>query len=205
MTIEYLIGLFLLASSLCWTPGPNNTLLATSGARFGYVRTLPHILGVNFGFALMQFLLWMGLGGVFQAFPIIREVLRYVGAAVLIWIAWKIASAPMPSDDVKGEAKPWTFLHGAAFQWINPKGLIMVISLAGSLPETDPFWLSPLIAALVFLLAGTFSANGWALFGKGLQRFLHTPLRFHAFNIAMAFLLILTVIGLLFADLSTPH
>lgn len=202
MTIEYLLGLFLLASSLVWTPGPNNALLAASGARFGFIRTLPHVMGVNIGFAIMQFLLWIGLGGLFLAFPMIREVLRYLGAAVLLWIAFKIATAPLSDDDERFAAKPWGFFQAAAFQWINPKGLIMVISLAGSLPKTEPYWVSPAIAALVFCLAGMFSANGWALFGKGLQRYLHTPLRFRTFNLIMAGLLVLTVISLLLSDLS---
>ncbi len=204
MTPEYLVGLFLLASSLAWTPGPNNALLASSGARFGYRPTLPHILGVVIGFPLMQFVLWMGLGSVFLAFPILRELLRFGGAAMLLWIGWQIATAPYVENaaDAAEAGKPWTFLQGFAFQWINPKAWVMVISLAGNLPETSPFWLSPFLGSLVFFLAGVFSANGWALIGTALQRAIHTPLRFRIFSLVMAGLIVLTVIGILAADLS---
>ena len=201
MTIEYLLGLFVLALSLSWTPGPNTALLASSGAHFGYVRTLPHVFGVAFGFGLMMFLIGMGLSQVFEQFPIVREVLRYAGAAVLLWLAWKIATSEASSDRPKSE-KPWSAQAGAAFQWVNPKAWVMAISLAGQAPATEPSWLSPLFVAIVFTLAGILSANGWALFGAGLQRFLSTPLRFRAFNFTMAGLILLTVFGLMFADLS---
>ncbi|MAK59859.1 MAG: lysine transporter LysE [Ponticaulis sp.] len=201
MSFEYLLGLFVLALGLSWTPGPNNALLASSGARFGYVRTLPHVIGVVSGFGLMMFLIGIGLSQVFEQFPIVREILRYVGAAVLLWLAWKIATSHASTDRPRSE-KPWSLLAGAAFQWVNPKAWVMAISLAGQAPLTEPDWLAPLMVALVFALAGVTSANGWALFGAALQRFLSTPVRFRAFNLTMAGLIVLTVLGILFADLS---
>ena len=201
MTAEYLTGLLILALSLVWTPGPNNALLAASGTKFGFRRTLPHAIGVALGFPFMLLVISLGLGEVFRAFPILREVLRYAGVLVLLWLAYKIATSPLPKGgQVEGE-QPWGFFRAAAFQWINPKAWVMAISIVGQLPQMKPFWLAPLIGALVFVAAGLTSANGWALFGVGIQRFLSTPLRFRIFNGVMAGLIILTVVGILFADL----
>lgn len=202
MTHEYLVGLFVLGLSLVWTPGPNNALMAASGARFGYRRTLPHTMGVAIGFPLMFFLIALGLGGVFRSVPLLREALRYGGALILLWIAYKIATAPMPQAGDDTHEHPWTFSRAVAFQWINPKAWVMSISLSGQLPETKPFWIAPLAGALVFLIAGLTSANGWTAFGAAIHRFLSTPLRFRAFNLVMAGLIVLTVAGILLADLS---
>ena len=202
MTIEFLLGMFVLASTLVWTPGPNNTLLANSGARHGFIRTLRHSMGVNIGFAFMVFTICLGLGSVFVKVPLLREVLRYVGALILLWLSWKIGSSKFEPPHAVKETKPWGFFHAAAFQWVNPKAWIMAISFAGQLPDEDPFWYPPLVISGVIFTAGLFSANGWVLFGVGIQRFLSTPLRFRIFSLFMAGLLVLTVIGLLFADLS---
>ena len=202
MTTEFLLGMFLLASTLVWTPGPNNTLLANSGARHGLVRTLPHSMGVNIGFAFMVFTICLGLGSVFVQFPLLREVLRWAGAAILLWLSWKIGTSKFePPHEVK-TSKPWGFFQAAAFQWVNPKAWIMAISFAGQLPDQEPFWYPPLVISLVILAAGMLSSHGWVLFGVGIQRFLSTPLRFRIFSFVMAGLLVLTVIGLLLADLS---
>ena len=202
MTSEYLIGLFILALSLSWTPGPNNALLASSGARFGYIRTLPHIVGVVSGFGLMLFIIAIGLSEVFRNLPLLREGLRYLGALILLWLAYKIATAPFGGNGKPGADKPWGFFKGAAFQWINPKAWVMGISVASQAPHSDIVWLVPLGIALTFVAAGVTSANGWALFGASLHRFLSTPVRFRVFNGVMAGLIVLTVIGILFADLS---
>lgn len=202
MTTEYIIGLFVLALSLSWTPGPNNALLAASGARFGFVRTIPHSFGVVLGFGLMMFLIGIGLSQLFRGLPLLREVLRWLGAGVLLWIAYKLATAKLPDEDSPRAEKPWSFAKGAAFQWINPKAWIMAISIAGAAPATDPSWLSPLIVAAIFTLVGFTSANGWALFGSALQHVISTPVRFRAFNLVMAGLIVLTIFGILFADLS---
>lgn len=201
MTVEYLIGLFLLGTSLAWTPGPNNTLLTASGAKFGFKSTIPHILGVFIGFGFMQFVIWTGLGQVFLSLPLLRELLRYIGAAILLWLTWKIATSKRPTGEVDATDKPWTFLQAAAFQWVNPKAWVMSVSIVAQLPKTDVFWVSPLISAIVFASTGLFSSAGWALFGRVIQRFLNSDRRFRTFCLFMAGLLLLTVVGIVFMDI----
>lgn len=201
MTAETLFAIFTLAAATVWTPGPNNALLATSGARFGFRRTLPHALGVALGFPLMCFCMALGLGEVFQAQPMIREALRWIGAAVLLWIAWKTFNAGAPGSDPR-HVRPWTFLQATAFQWVNPKAWMMAISMISQFVTGDAPLLEAAAVSGVYALVGLTSANGWALFGAALQRYLSTPIRLRVFNGMMAGLIVLTVIALLTSDLS---
>jgi len=200
VTIETIIAIVALAAGTVWTPGPNNAMLASSGARFGFRATLPHAMGVAVGFPVMCFVMALGLGQVFEAQPLIGEILRWIGAALLLRIAWKTLNAKPPGTD-QGAAKPWTFLQASAFQWINPKAWVMAVSMISQfVTGVDPVREAALVAG-IYLLVGLTSANGWAGFGAALQRFLSTRGRMLAFNAAMAGLIVLTVVGLIFADL----
>lgn len=202
MAPEVLLALFALALGTVWTPGPNNALLASSGARYGFRATIPHALGVAVGFPVMVFATALGLGEVFRAFPLIGEILRWIGAALLIWLAWKVFNAPAPGSQ-KGKGRPWYFYEAAAFQWINPKAWMMAISVISVFVTGTAPLMEATYCAGAYLLAGLTSAHGWAGFGASLQRFLSTPLRLKLFNSLMAGLILLTVVGLMFADLST--
>ena len=83
--------LFAFVSSI--TPGPNNTMLLASGVNFGVRRSVPHALGISFGFMVMVLAVGLGLGEVFKAWPPLYTVLRYTGAAYLLYLAWKIATS----------------------------------------------------------------------------------------------------------------
>ncbi|WP_286876760.1 LysE family transporter, partial [Delftia sp. 67-8] len=83
------LAMFSFVSSV--TPGPNNVMLTASGATFGYRRTVPHMLGITLGVVVMVLLVGAGLGAVFERLPVIYTALKYLGAAYLVWLAWKIA------------------------------------------------------------------------------------------------------------------
>ncbi len=87
MPSETLIALFTIAATAAFTPGPNNALVATSGAIHGVMRTMPHIMGIVIGFPVMIFLVGLFLGEIFQQSPVLRQTLRYLGAGVLLWMA----------------------------------------------------------------------------------------------------------------------
>ena len=89
-----------------FTPGPNNTMLMSSGLNFGFRRGLPHLWGVALGFAVMVLAVGLGLGAVFQAIPALYTVLKYVGAAYLLYLAWQIATAGAPAIRRRTEHVP---------------------------------------------------------------------------------------------------
>ncbi|MEO1330740.1 MAG: LysE family transporter [Pseudomonadota bacterium] len=180
-----------------WTPGPNNIMLASSGATFGYRRTQPHAFGVALGFPLMLFLIAIGLGELFQASPAFRETLRWLGAALLLYLAWRIGSAGRA--DAKTAARPFSFIEAAGFQWINPKAWTMAIGTASTFLTGRSPTLEAAAAAGVFVLAGIGSSQTWTAFGVGIRRLLNTEARLRAFNIAMG-LLVAACVAFLFLE-----
>ncbi len=186
--------LFAFASSI--TPGPNNLMLMTSGVNFGFVRTLPHLLGVGFGFTLMVTLIGLGLAEVFTHVPIMLVVLKGLGAAYLVYLAVKIAR----SGPVRGgatHARPMTFVQAVIFQWVNPKAWIMAVTACATYAMPDTFAAGTLIIALVFGVVNLPCIAAWAGFGAGLRRVLSDPAKVKVFNSIMAALLILSLYPLL--------
>ena len=181
------LALFALVSSI--TPGPNNVMLASSGLNFGFRRSMPHLLGVNLGFTLMIFLVGIGLGSVFQQVPELYTVLKYAGAAYLLYLAWKIAnSGSMEDGDARG--KPFTFLQAAAFQWVNPKAWVMAVGVVATYTPQNGFFANLVIATLVCGIVNLPSIGVWVTFGTALRRVLHKPWAVRAFNVSMALLLV---------------
>ena len=187
MPAETLIALIGFAFAGVWTPGPNNVMLAASGATFGWRATLPHALGVALGFPVMLFLVALGLGEVFRSAPAFRTGLAWTGCAIMLWLAWRIANAGPPGDARR--ARPLSFAEATGFQWINPKAWVMAIGVSATYASGAAPLLEAAIAALIFAVAGLTSANGWAASGAAIGRLLGTGWRLRAFNIAMGLLL----------------
>jgi threonine/homoserine/homoserine lactone efflux protein len=133
----------------------------------------------------------LGLGGVFRAFPLLHEALRWVGGAYMLWLAWKIGTAKSLSDKGAG-AKPMTFLQAAAFQWVNPKAWAMALTAATTYtPEGST--IGVFFVAGTFMLVGAPCSAAWAGFGQGLRPFLDRPAVLRVFNLTMAVLLVVSL------------
>lgn len=194
MPLDLLLALLLFAFVTSITPGPNNLMLLASGVNFGLRRTLPHILGVGIGFAVMVALVGLGLGQVLEAWPQAYTAMRVAGVAYLLWLAWKLAGAgAVRPGDGAAEGRPMTFLGAAAFQWVNPKGWVMAVTATATYTVPDRFTASALLVALVFGLVGLPASGSWAVFGVWLRRWLAEPRIVRAFNVAMAVLLVLSL------------
>lgn len=178
------------------TPGPNNAMLLASGVNYGFRRTVPHIAGISLGCVAMLILVGFGLGEVFAAVPLIYGVLRYAGAAYLLWLAWNIAQAgPMTVRGAGGQ--PMTFWQAAAFQWVNPKAWIMVVGAVTTYAPRDAFAQNVAVLAVLLGLVNLPSICVWAGCGTVLRPFLSHPGRVRAFNGAMALLLVLSLLPVL--------
>ena len=189
--VLYALILFCFVSGV--TPGPNNIMLMTSGVNFGFRRTLPHLVGVVLGFAAMVALIGLGLDAIFARFPQLMPVMRWAGAAYLLWLAWRIAnSGPMREGEVEG--RPLGFLAAAAFQWINPKGWVMAISALTAYSVTDDYTISVLAVALTYLAIGFPSSGAWVVFGSAMRKALRDPGIARAFNLTMAALLVASIV-----------
>lgn len=200
MTPDLITALILFAFASSITPGPNNIMLLASGANFGLRRTVPHMLGISIGHAVMVTLVGVGLLQLFDWLPWLRTTLLIACAAYLLYLAWKIANAAPPAE-APSDARPFTFLQAAAFQWVNPKAWYMAIyAQTNFAPDGGIFgvvWAGAIAVALIFAITNLPSVMVWAWGGVQVRRWLEGPGRLRAFNITMALLLVASLYPLL--------
>jgi threonine/homoserine/homoserine lactone efflux protein len=189
MSNSLLPAFILFAAVMYFTPGPNNIMVMSSGLTYGFRRTLPHIAGVTIGFAFMVGAVGIGFGTIFIAFPVLQTVLKYAGAAYLVYLAVMIAmSGPTkPGETGRG---PMTFWGAAMFQWVNVKGWVFVIGTITAYADIASFPLNIFIQTAVCLMLGVLACGTWTLFGTALRPFLTSPAAVRAFNLVMAALLL---------------
>lgn len=174
---------FITVAFTMWaTPGPNNMMLAYSGARFGVVKTLPHVFGILTGTVLLSVIGILALKPVIDSWPQSLLILKLVGSFWLLRIGWKMATAQRNSS-AQSEERPTSFLAALLFQFANPKALTATVALASLvlIPTKNNPWL--LGAVLLTIAPLCFLANApWALVGLTIRRALSTPLRWKIFT-----------------------
>jgi threonine/homoserine/homoserine lactone efflux protein len=175
------------------TPGPNNVMLTASGARFGFRRTLPHILGIGCGFVVQLLAVCAGLSALFTRWPAVQSTLAWVGAAYLIYLGWQMLGA---GDAGSREAHhPVSFVQAALFQFLNPKAWVMTITAATLfLPHDLGALLSGAYMAGVMEGIGVPCMMVWAVFGTSLRHVIGAPRGRLAFNVSMALALGITAV-----------
>ena len=190
MSQPLLIAFVVFAAVMYFTPGPNNVMLLSSGLTFGFRRTLPHVAGITIGFAFMIGAVGLGLGTIFISYPVLQTILKYAGAAYLLYLAAAIAMSGPVKPDQDSRRGPMTFWGAAMFQWINVKGWVMVIGTITAYAGIARFPWNITIQVMLSLLLGVVSCSAWALFGSALRPILTSPRAIRAFNIVMAVLLL---------------
>ena len=183
-----LLALLGFAFATTWTPGPNNVMLAASGAAFGWRSSLPHSMGVALGFPLMVFLIALGLGAVFQRSQALQTGLARFGFTVMLYLAWRIATAGAAKAQTR--TRPLRFHEAAAFQWVNPKAWVMATGVSATYVDGESPVVDAAIIAVAFLIAGLTSAQAWVTFGVAIGRILGDGARLRAFNVTMGLLLV---------------
>jgi threonine/homoserine/homoserine lactone efflux protein len=190
MSHELLIAFIVFAMVMFITPGPNNIMVLSSGLTYGFRRSVPHILGITIGFAFMIAAVGIGFGTVFVAYPVLQTVLKYLGAAYLVYLAVAIAMSGPPKAGEASTRGPMTFLGAAMFQWVNVKGWVMVIGTITAYAAIARFPWNIAIQAGLALCLGVVSTSIWTLFGSALRPVLTSERAVRAFNIVMAILLL---------------
>lgn len=165
------------------TPGPNNFMVMASGVAFGWRRTLPHMVGIAFGFSLMIGAVVLGFGEILDRFPQILAALRIAGAVWLLWLAWQLGRSALKPTSAPSEA--------ALFQWVNPKAWTMAVaaSAAYSGVASDPL-MRALVMASIFIVAAMLCNSAWVLAGSGLQRVMTAGNTARIVNLVMAALVV---------------
>ena len=174
------------------SPGPNNTLLWASGMRFGFGRTLPHVIGTAIGMGALVVGVAAGIGAILDAVPAAETALKVVGSAYLLYVAYHVLrSGRSGASDI---SKPLTLWQGIGFQWVNPKAWVFSVAAVGafippSLPR--PAGVALICVTLMVIVIG--SASAWAAGGAGLGRFVEDERTRRTINVILAALLVASV------------
>lgn len=172
MTTLWPLALFCFVCSI--TPGPNNLLLTTSGLRFGFARTVPHILGISVGFNTLLAICAVGVGELVAQSPGSLLALKLGGSAYLLYLAWQLRALAAGGEASVGT--PWSFATAWLFQFCNPKGWVMAVtSSAAFLPEGQPAALAVGTLCAVSGAIGLLCMSLWAGAGAALREHLREP------------------------------
>ena len=184
-----LISLCLFMFVTSCSPGPNNIVASYSGFNFGILKTIPHMFGVIFGFTSLVTIMNFGLVNIFQKYPIIQEILKYIGSLFLIYLAYKISFSKNSLENSK--KNPVKFIETFFFQFINPKSVIVAVIMVSTYVERGQNFLfySSWVIGVSFFFA-IISINFWTLVGKFLRRFATNEKFIKIFNYVMSFLLL---------------
>ena len=193
MTVDVFMAMLVFAFVSSITPGPNNLMLLASGVNFGFRRTIPHMLGIGFGFLVLLLAVGFGLGALLTAYPQLHTALKIAGGAYLLYLAWRIGMSRSMGDKGQGRARPMGFWEAVAFQWINPKAWVMAVTAMAIYTSPEQPFLSVTLVATAFAIVNLPCVSSWAGFGVALRGFLADPARLKWFNIAMGVMLALTL------------
>lgn len=191
-----LVGIAIFGFVTSVTPGPNNTYLLTSGMNFGVRKSLAYVNGIMVGLVIMFSAMYLGVGALFKAFPVIQEVLKYVGFAYILYMAYSIVSSSFVHKHEEIERAG--FFRATVFQLVNPKAWIVLISMYATFIGDSTDLTKVGLNLLVFLMATYPGAVIWAAFGELLAGWLSKPTYRRVFNISAAVLLVASMVPALF-------
>ena len=175
------------------TPGPNNAMVLTSGLKFGFAKTIPHMSGITIGHILQLILVCLGLGEIFKVFPEIQQVLKIICAAYLLYLGYKIIGSF--SKIKEDNSRPLKFHEAALFQIVNPKAwTISSMAASGFLPRDENLIFSILYISAIALIICPLSISPWAAFGSSIRNLVKNNKLKALIEYFLAFLLLITAI-----------
>ena len=179
------------------TPGPNNAMLTASGLKFGFLRTLPHLVGIPLGHIFQIGLVCFGIGNLFLIFPDLQFYMKILCSIYLLYLGWKIiGSFSLAEKDTKG--RPLKFYEASLFQFINPKAWTIAITVAsGFFPTEENFLIAVMFITITAAAVCFPSICIWAIFGNSLRVFIKNEKTKKITEYILAILLVLTAITIL--------
>ena len=175
------------------TPGPNNAMVLTSGIKFGFLKTIPHMSGITIGHVLQTIVVCLGLGKIFQMFPEIQDILKIICALYLLYLGYKIIGS---FSKIKNDgSRPLKFYEASLFQLVNPKAwTISTMVASGFLPKDERLIISILFISITALIICPLSISVWAAFGSGIRNLVKNNKKKAFVEYFLALLLLATAI-----------
>ncbi|MDL2295062.1 LysE family transporter [Ruminococcaceae bacterium OttesenSCG-928-D13] len=178
-----------------FTPGANTILSMRNAARYGFRRSYLFNLGILTGCACVMTLCTVFSAVFFALIPKIQPVMRVLGAAYILYLAWHTLFPGRGASD--GEKKGSLYVQGTLLPFINPKYYLYCITAISTyvLPHTSrPLEIAGF--ALMLLLTGFFATLCWAFFGSAIQRLMQNQRTATIINVVMALLLVYCAVSL---------
>lgn len=195
MTLFFAMFLFSLTMSI--SPGPVNMVIISSGASYGFRRTLPFVSGATTGFTLLLIVVGFGFYTLIEKHPLFFKYINMAGSAFIIYVGYKIASSQSELSLKKSEAPG--FAQGFLLQWLNPKAWIACASGVALFTEPSNN-ISLIVFIIIYFLVCYLSLAVWAVLGKNVSILLNSTGRIRAFNLCMGGILISTALYMLLAQ-----
>ena len=175
------------------TPGPNNAMVLTSGIKFGFLKTIPHMSGITIGHVLQTIIVCLGLGKIFQIFPEIQNILKIICALYLLYLGYKIIGS---FSKIKNDgSRPLKFYEASLFQLVNPKAwTISTMVASGFIPKDERLIISILFISITALITCPLSISVWAAFGSGIRNLVKNNKKKAFVEYFLALLLLTTAI-----------
>lgn len=192
--MSLLVAMCIFSLTMSISPGPVNMVIVSSGANHGIRRTMPFVSGATVGFTLLLMFVWFWLIQIVNSHPVFLAYLEYIGAMFIMYVGYKIASAP---GEIAVEKKRIpTFMEGFLLQWLNPKAWIASASSAALFSDPDTTSTMLVFVALYFLICYV-SLAAWAVLGERVSIVLTNPARIRVFNLVMGGMLMSTAVYLI--------
>jgi len=191
--LNLFIGLVTFYFVMYVTPGPNNAMVLTSGVKFGFSKTIPHMSGITIGHVCQTVVVCLGLGKIFQMFPNIQNVLKIICSLYLLYLGYKIIGS---FSKIKEDgSRPLKFYEASLFQLVNPKAwTISTMVASGFLPNDEKLTISILFISITALIICPLSISVWAAFGTGIRNLVKNNKKKAIVEYFLAILLLITAI-----------
>ena len=177
--------------TMFFTPGPNNAMLTASGMKFGFIKTLPHLMGISLGHILQIGLTCFGLANLFLIYPQVQFYMKILCFVYLLYLGWKMIGSF--SSIQKKTGRPLRFYEASLFQFINPKAWSIAITVAsGFFPTKENMFIGVAFVTITAAVINLPTCSLWALFGSGLRKFVNNENTKKLIEYLLAVLLILT-------------
>jgi threonine/homoserine/homoserine lactone efflux protein len=177
--------------TMFFTPGPNNAMLTASGMKFGFIRTLPHLVGISLGHIFQIGLTCFGLANIFLIYPQVQFFMKILCFLYLLFLGWKMIGSF--SSIQKQTGRPLRFYEASLFQFINPKAWSIAITVAsGFFPTEENIFIGVIFVTITAAIINLPTCSLWALFGSGLRKFVNNEKIKKLIEYMLAVLLVLT-------------
>ena len=191
--LNLFIGLVTFYFVMYVTPGPNNAMVLTSGVKFGFSKTIPHMSGITIGHVCQTVVVCLGLGKIFQMFPNIQNALKIICSLYLLYLGYKIIGS---FSKIKEDgSRPLKFYEASLFQLVNPKAwTISTMVASGFLPNDEKLIISILFISITALIICPLSISVWAAFGARIKNLVKNNKKKAIVEYFLATLLLITAI-----------